>query len=836
MSSRRDFLKKAALLTSATATFQSLPSSIQAALAIDPEPGSTVYDAEHIVLLMQENRSFDHSFGTLKGVRGFNDPRALRLANNNLVWLQSTAEGQTYAPFRMNIKDSSASWSKDLPHSWENQIAARNQGKYDQWLTAKRSGNKLYKDVPLTLGYYNREDIPFYYAFADAFTIFDQHFCSSLTGTTCNRHYFWTGTCTDPKTGKTNVRNSDIYFNKEADWKTFPERLQEHNISWKVYQNELSYQSELSGEASSWLSNFTDNNLEWYTQYQVRFSKGAYLYYSQRVTELPDEIAQLKAEIQALKAKDSQKQKAALANKEKQLQRYTQDLATYNPQTFQQLSPFQQELHRRAFQTNDGDPDIYNLASHSFFDGDTERQINLPKGDILYQFRKDVEQGTLPTVSWLVAPQNFSDHPSAPYYGAWYVSEVLDILTKNPEVWKKTVFILNYDENDGYFDHIPPFTAPHPKDSKSGICSESLDYSSEYTSLEEELSKPDLKPEYATEGPIGLGYRVPLIIASPWTKGGWVNSEVCDITSTIQFIEHFLEKKTGQKIREENISSWRRAITSDLSSAFRPASKIERNFPSPIARNELIESIYNSQFKAIPNQFKAFSDAEINAINTDTIQVNSWMPKQENGIKDSHALPYEIYVDAHLTADQQVQIQMESATNLFGERTAGVPFNIYRTGADLKSWSFAVAAGDRISYHWPLADFSHEHCALACYGPNGFYRLIQGKADDFKLQDQLRYEDARTGNLVLKLKNTSDQTYSIQIKDHAYGLKEVEKSLPAGKEITVTIPASKSYNWYDFSVYIQGNNSYERRYAGRVETGQHLKSDPFMGRVSSAAI
>ena len=77
MDTRRDFIRKAALLSGAAGLYNSLPASIQKALAIDPAIGSTYLDAEHVVILMQENRSFDHCFGTLQGVRGFNDPRAI---------------------------------------------------------------------------------------------------------------------------------------------------------------------------------------------------------------------------------------------------------------------------------------------------------------------------------------------------------------------------------------------------------------------------------------------------------------------------------------------------------------------------------------------------------------------------------------------------------------------------------------------------------------------------------------------------------------------------------------------------------------------------------------
>src|SRR5690348_173755 len=176
MDSRRDFLKKTAFLAAGAGFAGALPASIQKAFAIDPPSGSTYLDAEHVVILMQENRSFDHSYGTLRGVRGFNDPRALKLADGNPVWVQTNDAGQSYSPFRLNIKDTNATWMGCLPHSWTDQVDARNGGRYDKWLQAKRSGEKRFADMPLTMGYYNREDIPFYYAMADAFTICDQHF------------------------------------------------------------------------------------------------------------------------------------------------------------------------------------------------------------------------------------------------------------------------------------------------------------------------------------------------------------------------------------------------------------------------------------------------------------------------------------------------------------------------------------------------------------------------------------------------------------------------------------------------------------------------------------
>src|SRR6202042_1461653 len=169
-----------------------------------------------------------------------------------------------------------------------------------------------------------------------------------------------------------------------------------------------------------------------------------------------------------------------------------------------QLSPQQQALHLKAFDTNTGDPDHRILESLTYHDDGVVRNMKAPKGDVLYQFRQDVASGQLPTVSWVSAPENFSDHPSAPWYGAWYVSEVLDILTKNPNVWKKTVFILCYDENDGYFDHVPPFVAPPPSRPETGKASAGVDTTIEWANV------------HGREHSLGLGYRVPLVIASPW--------------------------------------------------------------------------------------------------------------------------------------------------------------------------------------------------------------------------------------------------------------------------------------------------------------------------------
>tara|TARA_R110000868_G_scaffold108065_6_gene295392 strand:+ start:10619 stop:13165 length:2547 start_codon:yes stop_codon:yes gene_type:complete len=848
MDSRRDFLKKAGMLAGGMGITASLPPSIQRALAINPDNGTTVYDAEHVVFLMQENRSFDHCFGTLQGVRGYNDPRAISLPNKIPVWLQSNMDGETYVPFRLNIKDTQATWMGDLPHNWESQVDARNQGKYDQWLVAKKADEE-YGNMPLTMGHYTREDLPFYYALADSFTVFDQHFCSALTGTTTNRNYFWTGKSWDTEGNRPCVRNSEVSYNSEASWKTFPERLEENNISWRVYQNEISLPTGV--EDSSLLANFTDNNLEWYSQFNVRYSSGFQRHIKNRLRELPSEIEVLEKEM----TKQPNDKKAGfqknIASKKSQLEQIKEVLKVWDSDNFEKLSEFHKNLHNKAFTTNIDDPDYHKIEEITYDDNGSKRFLKVPKGDILHQFRQDVDQGKLPTVSWLAAPQKFSDHPSAPWYGAWYVSEVMDILTKNPEVWKKTVFVLTYDENDGYFDHIPPFVAPNPKDTKN--FSKGLDTSEEYATREQELAKKGMDLEDVRESPIGLGYRVPMVIASPWSKGGWVNSEVCDITSTLMFLEEFLKKKTGKAITENNISSWRRAISGNLTSSFRPYNGEQYSLPKSIERNPFMQEVYNASFKELPNGFKPLSNEDISNAKKDLYNT-SFMTQQEPGIRDSCALPYELYVDGGLNAAKNAfGIRFTAADAFFGETAVGAPFNVYACGNYLqetqggipqflavKTWPFAVDKGDSLDYEWPLDHFEGGDYHLRVYGPNGFFREFAGTVSDPQLQISCGYQKKRgfikntTGNVEVEISNSSKgKNLDLVVIDHAYGNPEQKIRIKKGSEETIVVNSVKSYGWYDFSLRVSGNSNFVRRYAGRVETGKPSKSDPFMGRVVS---
>ncbi|NOW95311.1 phosphocholine-specific phospholipase C [Mucilaginibacter sp. SG564] len=841
MDSRRDFLKKAALLSGSAAIMSVMPPAIQRALAINPEPGSTFLDAEHIVILMQENRSFDHCFGTLQGVRGFNDPRAIRLPDQKPVWLQTDAVGNTYSPFRLDIKDTKITWMGSLPHSRASQVDANNLGKYDQWLTAKKSGNRNYADMPLTLGYYTREDLPFNYGMADAFTVCDQNFCSAMTSTTPNRSFFWTGKITHEKDGipKANIRNTDYSYG-DMPWETFPELLQQNNIPWKFYQNDLSCGGGFEREERAWLANFGCNLLEFFKAYNVKFSERNIKSLQKLVQDLPDQINKLQEatpadEQAAIKARES------IRKKQEVLDNAQRDLARWNQDSYNKLSDKEKALYRSAFVINSGDPDFRSIAELTYQDNGKERKVTVPKGDLLHQFRKDVNTGKLPTVSWLAGPENFSDHPTAPWYGAWYVSEVLDILTKNPEVWKKTIFIVTYDENDGYFDHVPPFSIPDAKIPGTGKCSAGIETEIEHVRLENEL-KQGIPKNQAREGAIGLGFRVPMMIASPWSRGGQVCSEVFDHTSTLQFLETFVNKKYKKDIRLGNISEWRRTICGDLTSAFVPYNGNQLGEIPFLDRNKNVETIYNARFKEQPIAFKKLSADEIMKISAQP----SLITLQEKGIRTSCALPYELYTHGGLRADRKnFEIQFKAGNEVFGKNAAGSPFTVsvpVKYNDELskneisRNWSFAVKAGDQLNYNWPLAAFENGRYHLRVNGPNGFFREFIGTQENAGLEVTCVYEKNKinpsklTGNVLLSLVNNDAQAHTVTIHDHGYKAADITKTIPANSKVDVVLNLAKNYNWYDFSVKLSGDNNFEQRFAGRVETGTATKTDPVMGR------
>ena len=320
----------------------------------------SIEDVEHIVVLMQENRAFDHYFGTLRGVRGFGDPHPVVLPSGQPVWNQ--ADGSTVVPpFRPDVGNLALTFIEDLDHSWNGTHQMFNNGNWDQWLPAKTT---------TCMAHMERGDLPFHYALADAFTVCDGYHCSMLGPTDPNRYYMWTGwDGNDGQGGGPVIANDEIGYS----WQTYPERLQDAGVSWKIYQDDgvgLDAAGFWGWTSDPYIGNYGDNSLLYFLNYQ-NAAPGSPLYQGARTGT---------------------------------------DVST----------------------------------SGGFF-------------DIL---EADVKSGNLPQVSYVVAPEAYTEHPAWPAgYGAWYTAGVLNALTSDPETWSKTVLLITFDENDGFFDHV---VSPYP--------------------------------------------------------------------------------------------------------------------------------------------------------------------------------------------------------------------------------------------------------------------------------------------------------------------------------------------------------------------------------------
>ncbi len=302
----------------------------------------------------------------------------------------------------------------------------------------------------------------------------------------------------------------------------------------------------------------------------------------------------------------------------------------------------------------------------------------------------------------------------------------------------------------------------------TGKVSEGIDTRLDYIKMQQDFP-----------GSIGLGFRVPLIIASPWSRGGYVNSQVFDHTSVLHFLESFLNKKFNKNIKETNITKWRRTVCGDLTSTFHPynGEKIE---PLPFVKKDpFIESIHKAKFKNVPSNYKNLTAAEIELINKNP-NASNYIPQQEKGIRPSCALPYELEVDGALSADKTFfSISMVASNVLFEDKTVGCPFTIYNYGKSFKVKNYAVAAGDQLFDKTLLSDFENDNYNIQLYGPNGFYRSFKGNKNDAPLLIDFFYEDANwnvkgtksnfTGNILMKFINPDLQNrYSIKIVDNAY--------------------------------------------------------------------
>ena len=495
--SRRALLRGAAALGgSAVAGALAPPSAAQAATLLDrlePCTGS-LQDIDHVVFLIQENRSFDHYFGRYKGVRGFDDRSA---PGGAAAFAQAYPTDATITypnpllPFHIDttftLPPQQGQCTNDVEHQWAGQHVSWNQGANDQWMVSHLATEPDAPQAAVTMGYYDRGDLPFYYALADHFTIGDGYHASLIGGTDANRLYSMTGTM-DPDgwdgglqfldTQIGTVQNPGSDLGTGGRWKPYPQVLTENGISWKVY-----------GTPDGQLG---DNVLRYFPQ----------------------------------------------------------------------------------FRPLGGDP---NLSLAAF--GSNTFPLD---------FAADCLAGTLPQVSWIVAGLFDTEHAPAPIkWGEAMVHSVLLALT-NSGLWPNTVLFLTYDENGGFFDHVSPPTAP------PGTPGEYLNIAAmSPKATSEAMSSTGVD----TSGdPIGLGFRVPLLVVSPFSRnptpdgGPLVCSDVFDHTSMLRFVERWAAAKgTPAPIPDRDdttmtpgLSEWRRAVVGDLTATLDLGATPDASVPSDL--------------------------------------------------------------------------------------------------------------------------------------------------------------------------------------------------------------------------------------------------------------
>jgi len=246
---RRDFLVNSTKTIFGTAALASFPASIQKALAIDAKVETgTIKDVKHVIILTQENRSFDNYFGTLKGVRGFGDRFTIPLSDNRKIWEQYDKDKNKIFPYHLDSTRGNAQRVSGTPHSWTDGQFAWNHGRMGNWVQYKQ---------PQSMGYYKQKEVEFQFSLANAFTLCDAYHCAMHTGTNSNRMFLWTGSNGPKAAGVASVVNDLDSIGASStgyDWTTYPERLQQAGVTWKVYQNMP--------------DNFTDNPLAGFKQYR----------------------------------------------------------------------------------------------------------------------------------------------------------------------------------------------------------------------------------------------------------------------------------------------------------------------------------------------------------------------------------------------------------------------------------------------------------------------------------------------------------------------------------------------------------------------------------------
>ncbi|MFT6896158.1 MAG: phospholipase C [Paraglaciecola sp.] len=669
---RRQFLAGASL-TGLAASFPEIARAL--AIPANNKTGS-IEDVEHVVILMQENRSFDHYFGTMSGVRGFSDPYPAPTLHPDgkstgsvmQQALSQSANSPLLSPFHLNTKQTFDYMRVEgTPHTWPDAQAAWDQGRMAHWPAAKTAHS---------MGYFTRDDIPFQFALAEAFTVCDAYHSSIQSSTNPNRLFLWSATVDgEAKNGGPGLGNShdNLPANGGAPspytWTTYVERLDAAGIDWQIYQDMN--------------NNFTDNPLVGFKAFQ-----------------------------------DS-----------------VNNVSGANPR-----------LSERALQTRD-----------------------------IEHLKADIKNHNLPAVSYIIATAEGSEHPgpSSPAQGAAYISELLAALTADPEVWSRTALFIMFDENDGFFDHVPP-PAPPSKDplAANGFAGESqVSTAGEYHNIQSQADAELERTQYMGR-PYGLGARVPAYVISPWTRGGFINSEVLDHTS----VTRFLEARFG--VIEPNISPWRRAVCGDFLNAFDFTRPNDALFPTmPDTSDDA------KRAAALPER------------TTPVIPANIPPAEQEQGKRSHRPCLYNLALEWKLNPKQKI-----ITLNLKNNGSRAAVFHVYdRHNLDAIPRRYTIKGNSQLSASFSLHDDLYD---LQIMGPEGFHRRLGGNAQTALLEITL--EQVRQGfNLGT---SNSELLYRL-------GQNQAAKSLNKNHRITVT---SDENQGYDLTITSKQEPGFIRQFAGRM--------------------
>jgi phospholipase C len=650
---------------------------------------------EHVVILMQENRSFDHYYGSLRGVRGYGDRVPLVLPDGRTVFHQPNPSGAPVLPFSLREQavregrdPSDIQYLGDLEHTWPGSTQAWSRGWNNDWIAAKSA---------TTMTHYERADIPLQYELAEAFTICDAYHCSVFGSTNPNRNYLWTGTTGFEPGGTeravTNAANG--YDHAGYDWTTYPERLERAGVSWQIYQE--------------W-DNFGDNSVEYFLPLKRIGTKT---------------LAPVDGDWRTTEEFYYGLFDVTEAEREHLLDQLAAGRETLTPA---ERSLFDKALYR------------------------SEPESLVPR------LRADIAAGTLPAVSWLVPSAIDSEHPgsSTPVGSANLIYDLLDALASDLDTWSRTVLLIDFDENDGYFDHVPPPVAPRPASGDGD--------------------------DWYDGRPIGFGPRVPMTVVSPWTIGGHVSSEVLDHTSVLRFLERW----TG--VEEPNISAWRRQVAGDLLSAFdfeRSGRLPELASPGPVP--EPIER-WHPQAPA-----------------------DQAVPAQEPGRRSARALPYGPSVSALLDESGR-SLRFRLAND--GRRS--VHFAIYPYAGELDEPRHVDVDGR--SEQVEFVPVSADGYRLAVQGPNRFWYEAAGAVSGKAARVDVRVGRGATRHR-LKLVVSNGGRTAVRLRLRALGYGSGSETVELRARQTRTVSWRTDHGWYDIEVLAAGDPAYRRRLTGRLEDG-----------------